>query len=64
MTVRGRAVHMSHNPTLYITELSPINIFFIMISYPGHIVESTKGIYIKLGTYKDVNKRKYRRQEP
>ena len=24
MAVRGSAVHMNHNPTLYITELSPI----------------------------------------
>jgi len=31
---------------------------------PGHILESTKGIEIKLGTYIDVNKRKCRRQEP
>jgi len=26
-----------------------------MIAYPGHILESTKGIEIKLGTYRDVN---------
>jgi len=31
---------------------------------PGHILKSTKGIEIKLGTYVDVNKRKCRRQEP
>jgi len=30
----------------------------------GHILESTKGIEIKRGTYIDVNKRKCRRQEP
>ena len=36
-----------------------------MVDYPGHILESTKGIEIKLGTYIDVNERKYRRrQEP
>jgi len=29
-----------------------------------HILESTKGIEIQLGTYIDVNKRKWRRQEP
>jgi len=29
---------------------------------PGHILESTKGIEMKLGTYIDVNKRKCRRQ--
>jgi len=44
-------VHKNHNPTLYITELSPLNHFFIMVAYPGHILESTKGIEIKLGTY-------------
>jgi len=37
------------------TELSPINLFFllIMVAYPGHILESTNGIEIKLGTYID-----------
>ena len=35
-----------------------------MVAYPGHILESTKGIEIKLGTYIDVNESKYRRQEP
>jgi len=35
-----------------------------MDAYPGHILESNKGIEIKLGTYTDVNERKYRRQEP
>jgi len=29
----------------------------------GHILESTKGIEIELGTYIDVTKRKRRRQE-
>ena len=46
-------------------ELSPSNYFLpIMVAYPGHILESTKGIEIKLGTYIDVNEREYRRQEP
>ena len=49
MTVRGGEVHKNHNPTLYITELSLINHFFIMVTYPGHNLESTKGIGIKLG---------------
>ena len=62
MAVWERALHKNHNPTLYITELSPLNIFFIMVAYPGHIMESTKRIEIKLGTYIDVNERKYRRQ--
>jgi len=35
-----------------------------MVTYPGHILESTKGIEIKLATCIDVNERKYRRQEP
>ena len=35
-----------------------------MVACPGHILESNKGIEIKLGTYIDVNERKYRRQEP
>ena len=64
MAVRGRAVHNNHNPTLYITELSSINHFFITVTYPGLILESTKGIEFKLGTYIDVNDRKYKRQEP
>ena len=63
MAVRGRAVHMNNNLTLYITELSPINHLFMMVAYHGHILESTKGIKIKLGTYIDVNEMKYRRQE-
>jgi len=33
-----------------------------MDSCLGHILESTKGIEIKLGTYIDVNERKCRRQ--
>jgi len=35
-----------------------------MVAYHGHILESTKGIEIKLDTYIDVNERKNRRQEP
>ena len=35
-----------------------------MVAYPGHILETTKGIEINLGTYIDINERKYRRQEP
>jgi len=35
-----------------------------MVAYPGHILGSTKGIEIKLGTYIDVNERKYIRQDP
>jgi len=35
-----------------------------MDACPGHILESTKEIEIKLGPYIDVNERKCRRQEP
>ena len=31
-----------------------------MVAYPGHILESTLKIEIKLGTYMDVNERKTR----
>jgi len=34
-----------------------------MVACPSHILESTKGIEIKLGTYIDVNERMCRRQE-
>ena len=48
MAVRRSAVYKNHNPT----ELSPLNhLFFIMVACPGHILESTKGIEIKLDTY-------------
>ena len=50
MTVRGSTGHKNDNPTLYIIELSPITIFFIMVAYPGHILDSTEGITISLGT--------------
>ena len=36
----------------------PLTIFFIMVAYPGHILESTKVIEFKLGTYIDVNEDK------
>jgi len=31
---------------------------------PGHILETPKGIEIKLGTYIDVNEKKCRKREP
>jgi len=44
------------------TEFYPLNFVFVIIDgCLGHILESTKGIEIKLGTYIDVNKRKFRR---
>ena len=53
-----------HNPTLYIyIELSPLNYFFIMVACSCHILESTKRIEIKLGTYIAFNERKCSRQE-
>ena len=48
MTVRGRAVHKNHNPTLYIY-LSLTIYFFIMDACPGQIQESTNWIEMKLG---------------
>jgi len=39
MAVRGRALHKNDNPTLYITEFFPINHSFIMVAYPGEILE-------------------------
>ena len=42
------------------TELSPLTIYsLIMIACPGHVLESTVGIEIKLGTYIDVNEGKW-----
>ena len=58
MTVRGSAVHKNHNHSLYITELSPINHFFHNGCLSWAILESTKVIEIKLGTYIDVNEDK------
>jgi len=64
MAMRGRAEPKNHNPTLYIHRvISPLTIyFFIMIACLGHILESTKGIEIELGTY--IDERKCRIQEP
>jgi len=54
MTVKGMAMHNNHNHTLYIyIVICPSTIyFFTMDSCLGHILESTKGIEIKLGTCK------------
>ena len=57
MKMRESTVHSNHNPSLYITELSPHNHVFIMVAYPGHILESTKGIAIKFDIYIAVSKR-------
>jgi len=50
MAVRGRAEPKNHYHILLqciFIELSPPNLVFVIC--PGHIVESTKGIEIKLG---------------
>jgi len=60
-------VHQNDNPILYIDMVYSylhITIFFIIDACLCHILESTKGIEIKLGTYIDVNERKCSRQEP
>ena len=44
MAVRERAVHTNYNPTLLITELSPINLFFIMVAYPAISWKVLKGL--------------------
>jgi len=51
MAVRESAVHKNYNHTLYIySVISPEPfIIFIMDVCPGHILESTKGIEMKLG---------------
>ena len=66
MAIRGMAEPTKHNPPLYIyIVISPSTLIcLIMVAYSGHILESTKGIEIKLGTYIDVNEMKYQRQEP
>ena len=47
MAVRGRAVHKNHNPVFHYLLLT---IFFIIVAYPA-IVESTKGVEMKLGGF-------------
>ena len=41
MAVRGSAVYKNHNPTLYITELSPISLIF----HNGFLSEPYLGKY-------------------
>ena len=66
MAVRGSAVHMNHNPTLYICRvISPSQFtFFIMDDCLGHIFKSTKQIEMKIGLQIDKSKRKGVAQEP
>ena len=61
--VEGLCTRTITLPCILLSYLS-VTIFFIMVACLGHVLESTKGIEIKLGTYIDVNKRKWRRQEP
>ena len=59
MAVRGRAVHNNHNPTLYINRvISPLLVFVIMDAGLSNILESTKGIEMKLGLKIDGSERK------
>jgi len=59
MAVRGRAVHKNHNPTLYINRvISPLLVFVIMDAGLSNILESTKGIEMKLGLKIDGSERK------
>jgi len=51
IAARGRAVNK--NCPVYLS----LTIYFIMVAYSGHILESAKYIEIKLGTYVDVNER-------
>ena len=64
MTGRESGVHNNHNHTMYITKLYPLNDVFILVVYPSRILERTKGVEIKHGTYIDVDEIKCRRQEP
>jgi len=61
--VAGQCTRTIILPGLFI-ELSPHNHFSIGDACPGHILQCTRGIEMKLGSYVDVNKRKCRRQEP
>ena len=59
MSVRGRAVHKNHNPTLYIyIVIFPEPFFLIMDSCLSHVLESTNGIEMKLGLWIDDSERK------
>ena len=50
MAVRWRAVYKNHNPTLYIYKVISLNfVFVIMDACLSNILESTKGIEMKLG---------------
>ena len=62
MAVRGVQYIRTITMPFKLTELSPLNNFFLMVGCSYHILESTRGIEIKLDTYIDVNERKYRRQ--
>ena len=50
MTVSGRAEPLSY--PVYLLSYLPYNLLFVIMNVcPGHILESTKGIEMKLGTY-------------
>jgi len=47
MAMRGRTEPKNHNPALHICRV--ISPFFIIVACPGYILDSTKGIKMKLG---------------
>ena len=50
--------------TVYLHSYLPLTFFFIIDACLSYILESTKGVEIKLGTNINVNKRICRRQTP
>ena len=66
MAVKTRAVHKNHNLTLYIYRvISPQQFYFyILVACPGHTLDGTKGIKMKLGLYIDGSELKGSAQEP
>ena len=65
MTMRARAVHKNITLPCIFIELSPLNLlFFIIDACPGHILESTQGIEMKLGLLINGSERKGLVQEP
>jgi len=49
MAIRGRAEPNLNNPTQYIYSVISLKHVFVMNACPGHIMESTKEIEMKLG---------------
>ena len=53
----GTHEHYTDMEHVYYIDME-LSLNFILDAWPGHILESTYGIYIKLGTYIDVYERK------